>query len=151
MNRGVVLAADVFDEQAVQKHMAQAARERGVRQFIADSLKPAKIMTINLDEETMTAQVIVPEDNLALAIGQKGQNVQLASRLSGWKIDIRGDEAMRKAETTAEIQPWVKWALLGLRSSSKTCRRRRKPPSSTPSNTIPSRRSPRRIRSRLKA
>ena len=74
------------------------------RQFINDALKPAKIITIALDEENQRAQVIVPEDNLALAIGQKGQNVQLASKLSGWKIDIRGDEDLRKEETTVAIQ-----------------------------------------------
>ncbi|HSD12847.1 MAG TPA: transcription termination factor NusA [Patescibacteria group bacterium] len=63
--------------------------------FISNSLSPAKVSRIELREETRTADVIVPEDQLSLAIGKGGQNVRLASRLTGWKINIR--EAERSA------------------------------------------------------
>ena len=59
--------------------------------FIMNSLSPAKVSRIELREETRTADVIVPEDQLSLAIGKGGQNVRLASRLTGWKINIKED------------------------------------------------------------
>jgi N utilization substance protein A len=52
------------------------------------ALKPAEIASIELDRENKRARVIVPEDQLSLAIGKKGQNVRLASKLSGWDLDI---------------------------------------------------------------
>ncbi|WP_017872118.1 transcription termination factor NusA [Candidatus Caldatribacterium saccharofermentans] len=58
--------------------------------LIKEALSPAQVLEVILDEETRTAQVIVPEDQLSLAIGRDGQNVRLAARLSGWRIDIRG-------------------------------------------------------------
>jgi len=73
------------------------------REYIAAALSPAKISEINLDKEKSKAEVIVPEDNLSLAIGKHGQNVRLASRLAGWELDIRTkpqpkEEAVSKAE-----------------------------------------------------
>ena len=59
------------------------------KKFIEDSLSPAKITAINLDETTKTATVEVAEDQQSLAIGKGGQNVRLAAKLTGWKIDIR--------------------------------------------------------------
>src|SRR3989344_1143854 len=58
--------------------------------FIANSLSPAKILSVELKEETKEAKVEVMEDQLSLAIGKAGQNVRLAARLTGWKIDIAG-------------------------------------------------------------
>jgi len=58
--------------------------------LIKEALSPAQVLEVKLDEETRTAQVIVPDDQLSLAIGRDGQNVRLAARLSGWRIDIRG-------------------------------------------------------------
>jgi N utilization substance protein A len=62
--------------------------------FITNALSPAKVVEIELDEEDKVADVMVDEDQLSLAIGRGGQNVRLASRLTGWKINIRklGDE-----------------------------------------------------------
>jgi N utilization substance protein A len=60
--------------------------------FIANSLSPAKIINVQLDEETKEAKVGVLEDQLSLAIGKAGQNVRLAARLTGWKIDINGEK-----------------------------------------------------------
>jgi N utilization substance protein A len=59
------------------------------KKFIADSLSPAQVANIILNEETKTATVEVKEDQQSLAIGKGGQNVRLAAKLVGWKIDIR--------------------------------------------------------------
>lgn len=58
--------------------------------FIGDALSPAKIMGMKLNEEEKTAKVEVSEDQQSLAIGKGGQNVRLAAKLTGWKIDIKG-------------------------------------------------------------
>lgn len=67
------------------------------KRFITNALSPARIESVELDEERRRAAVIVPPDQLSLAIGKGGQNVRLASRLVGWDIDIvreteEGDE-----------------------------------------------------------
>ena len=77
-------------------------------QFIAEALGPAKVKEVRIDEETMTAEVIVSEHQLSLAIGKEGQNARLAARLSGYKIDIRSDapivpEGEEPAEEPAEV------------------------------------------------
>ena len=64
--------------------------------FIASALLPAKIMAIDIHEEDKFAQVIVPDDQLSLAIGKSGQNVRLAARLTNWKIDIKSESQYRK-------------------------------------------------------
>ena len=58
--------------------------------FIANALSPAKVLNATVNEEKKTAVVAVPEDQLSLAIGKEGQNVRLAAKLTGWRIDIRG-------------------------------------------------------------
>jgi N utilization substance protein A len=60
-------------------------------QFIAEALGPAKVKEVNIDEDEKTADVIVSEHQLSLAIGKEGQNARLAARLSGYKVDIRSD------------------------------------------------------------
>ncbi len=69
--------------------------------FIANSLSPAKILNVQLDLEEKEAKVGVLEDQLSLAIGKAGQNVRLAARLTGWKIDISG-EKIGSDNSTAE-------------------------------------------------
>ena len=64
--------------------------------FISASLSPAKVLRVDVNEATKEAVAIVPEDQLSLAIGKRGQNVRLAAKLTGWKIDINGAE--NKAE-----------------------------------------------------
>ncbi|MEK7122239.1 MAG: transcription termination/antitermination protein NusA, partial [Patescibacteria group bacterium] len=56
--------------------------------FITNALSPAKISSIELMPESKTARVLVPEDQLSLAIGKGGQNVRLASQLTGWSIEV---------------------------------------------------------------
>ncbi len=62
--------------------------------FIATSLSPAQVGKVALNEEEKTAHVEVPEDQLSLAIGKDGQNVRLAAKLTGWRIDIKGAEGL---------------------------------------------------------
>lgn len=68
------------------------------KQYIISALAPAKDLEVVLDEKKKIAQVFVPEDQLSLAIGKDGQNVRLAAKLTGWKIDILGkkDKAVEK-------------------------------------------------------
>ncbi len=60
------------------------------KQFIMASLAPAKDIDVTLDEKKQAAEVMVPDDQLSLAIGRDGGNVRLAAKLTGWKIDIKG-------------------------------------------------------------
>ena len=60
--------------------------------YIAESLKPCNILAIELNEEERTAKVVVPDNQLSLGIGKEGQNVRLAAKLTGWKIDIKSEE-----------------------------------------------------------
>ena len=62
-----------------------------IGQFIAEALGPAKVKEVHIDEESKTADVVVSEHQLSLAIGKEGQNARLAARLSGYKVDIRSD------------------------------------------------------------
>ena len=57
--------------------------------LIENALSPSKVISVDVDEEEKTASVVVPQDQLSLAIGKEGQNVRLAARVSGWKIDIK--------------------------------------------------------------
>jgi len=74
--------------------------------FIKKALSPAEVTSIELDRDAQRARAIVPEDQLSLAIGKRGQNVRLAARLTGWHIDILTEaEAKREKEAMrAEMQ-----------------------------------------------
>lgn len=58
-------------------------------EYIARALSPAKVISVEIDEITKSARVIVPDDQLSLAIGKGGQNVRLAAKLTNWKIDVK--------------------------------------------------------------
>ena len=64
--------------------------------FIAAALLPAQILAVDIQEEEKFAQVIVPDDQLSLAIGKAGQNARLAARLTNWKIDIKSETQFRE-------------------------------------------------------
>ncbi len=68
-----------------------------IEKFIGEALSPAKSISVTCDEETKTALVIMPDSQLSLAIGKSGQNVRLAARLTGWRIDIRSESQLPKA------------------------------------------------------
>ncbi len=67
--------------------------------FVAKSLSPARVREVILDDEQREATVVVPDDQLSLAIGKDGQNARLANRLTGWKIDIKSETEMNEEET----------------------------------------------------
>ena len=69
--------------------------------FIAKALSPARVREVLVDDVTKEATVIVPEDQLALAIGKEGLNARLAARLTGWKVDIQSDAEFAQAEAEA--------------------------------------------------
>lgn len=66
------------------------------KQFITESLSPARVSSVKIDEDDKAAFVVVPDAQLSLAIGKSGQNVRLAARLTGWRIDIRSESQMQK-------------------------------------------------------
>ncbi len=68
-----------------------------IRELVVEALKPAKIKTITLDEGKKNVNIKVDDDQLSLAIGKRGQNARLTSRLSGWDISITKDESVREA------------------------------------------------------
>jgi transcription termination/antitermination protein NusA len=73
------------------------------REFVANALQPAKVKEVRIDPDSQTAQVIVPDYQLSLAIGKEGQNARLAARLTGWRIDIKSEtQASAPAEAPAE-------------------------------------------------
>jgi N utilization substance protein A len=71
--------------------------------LIANSLSPAKVITVNLFEKEKTATVVVPDQQLSLAIGKEGQNARLAAKLTGWKVDIKS-ESDYKEENNPDSQ-----------------------------------------------
>ena len=77
--------------------------------FISAALLPAQVMAVDVKEEEKFAQVIVPDDQLSLAIGKAGQNARLAAKLTGWKIDIKSETQFRemlakKAEEAEKVE-----------------------------------------------
>src|SRR4051812_38763453 len=66
--------------------------------FVAKALSPARVREVYLDDDAKEATVVVPDDQLALAIGKEGMNARLAARLTGWKIDIQSDTEFAQAE-----------------------------------------------------
>src|SRR3989440_5438588 len=72
--------------------------------FIVNALQPAEVVKVVLDEDSARIEVVVPDDQLSLAIGRRGQNVRLASQLTGWDIDIltEAEESERRQKEFAE-------------------------------------------------
>jgi len=64
--------------------------------FVCNALAPAEILRVIVDEESRVMEVVVPDDQLSLAIGKKGQNVRLASRITNWKLDVVGESDYNK-------------------------------------------------------
>lgn len=66
--------------------------------FVAKALSPARVREVLVDDETKEATVIVPDDQLSLAIGREGQNARLAAKLTGWKVDIKSQTEFSEGE-----------------------------------------------------
>jgi N utilization substance protein A len=65
--------------------------------FVTQALAPAEVSRIIIDDENQNMEIIVPDDQLSLAIGKRGQNVRLAARLTGWKIDVKSESKYSKS------------------------------------------------------
>jgi transcription termination/antitermination protein NusA len=74
--------------------------------FVAKALSPAKVREVRIHEDTGTAEVIVPDFQLSLAIGKEGQNARLSARLTGWHIDIKSEAQLAEEEAYAN-QDWA--------------------------------------------
>jgi len=74
--------------------------------FVMKALSPAKVKEVRIDPETGTAEVIVPDYQLSLAIGKEGQNARLAARLTGWRVDIKSESQLAEEEAYAN-QDWA--------------------------------------------
>ncbi len=76
--------------------------------YISTALLPAKVLAVDIKEEEKFAQVIVPDDQLSLAIGKSGQNAKLAAKLTNWKIDIKSEsqfrEMLEKSQTQEDVE-----------------------------------------------
>ena len=72
--------------------------------FVAKALSPARVREVLVDDETKEATVIVPDDQLSLAIGRDGQNARLAARLTGWKVDITSETEFSQQEEDIEYE-----------------------------------------------
>lgn len=69
--------------------------------FVCNALQPAEVSRVLIDEANNTMEIIVPDDQLSLAIGRKGQNVRLASQLAGWKLDIHSETRIQEIKERA--------------------------------------------------
>ncbi|MBU0899698.1 transcription termination factor NusA, partial [bacterium] len=75
--------------------------------FIKNALGPVKVTSVTINKEEKQAKVIIPNNQLSLAIGKNGRNVKLAAKLTGWRIDIQGEEELKeklKEETTKKLE-----------------------------------------------
>jgi N utilization substance protein A len=83
-------------------------------EFVTRALAPAKVREVRLHEDTGTAEVIVPDFQLSLAIGKEGQNARLAARLTGWRVDIKSESQLAEEEAGGGVEyaegEWVKGA-----------------------------------------
>jgi N utilization substance protein A len=73
------------------------------KEFIMNAMSPTKITKVDIMESEKKAVVIVPEDQLSIAIGKSGQNVRLASKLTGYDIDITPDEPKQEAKEAVPV------------------------------------------------
>ena len=76
-------------------------------EFVAKALSPAKVKEVRIHQDTGTAEVIVPDFQLSLAIGKEGQNARLAARLTGWRVDIKSETQLAEEEAEFAAQEWA--------------------------------------------
>lgn len=72
--------------------------------FVCNAIQPAQVTRVLIDAERHTMELVVPDDKLSLAIGKRGQNVRLASRLTGWRIDIHSESKIKEMESRARAE-----------------------------------------------
>jgi N utilization substance protein A len=91
--------------------------------FVAKALSPARVREVLVDDENKQATVVVPDDQLSLAIGKEGQNARLAARLTGWRVDIKSESefAEEESELGLESEEEVSGRCAAVLSSGKRC------------------------------
>ena len=72
------------------------------KEFIAAALSPSKVLEVALNEAEQSANIVVPDHQLSLAIGKEGQNARLSAKLTGWRIDIKSETQARETNFLAE-------------------------------------------------
>ncbi len=75
--------------------------DRDPARFVCNAIAPAEVVKVIIDEANGSMELVVPDDKLSLAIGRRGQNVRLASQLSGWKLDVIGESKFKQMEDEA--------------------------------------------------
>src|SRR3712207_9251969 len=88
--------------------------------FVAKALSPARVREVLVDDDARQATVIVPDDQLSLAIGREGQNARLGARLTGWRIGMRSETEVAAEEQDSDGRSEERWV-------GKECRSRRSP------------------------
>ncbi|QQG45665.1 MAG: transcription termination/antitermination protein NusA [Candidatus Sungiibacteriota bacterium] len=105
-------------------------------EFITHSLSPAKVLDVEINEKRKEARAVVPDEQLSLAIGKGGQNVRLAAKLTGWKIDVRSskkpeesqvEEAPEEEKTPAVSTEGVREALAEVMGETKSEEKKKEP------------------------
>jgi N utilization substance protein A len=76
-------------------------------EFVMKALSPARVKEVRIDDDTGTAEVIVPDYQLSLAIGKEGQNARLAARLTGWRVDIKSETQLAEEEAGYGGEDWA--------------------------------------------
>lgn len=94
----------VMSEIGEQEKIDITVWDEDIATYITNALSPTKVTRVNIDEANKKAKVIVPEDQLSIAIGKGGQNVRLASKLTGYELDIEADKPAEEPEK-AESKP----------------------------------------------
>jgi N utilization substance protein A len=91
--------------------------------FVAKALSPARVREVLVDDENKQATVVVPDDQLSLAIGKEGQNARLAARLTGWRVDIKSETefAAEEAEMGYDQEEEVSGRCHAVLSTGKRC------------------------------
>lgn len=97
----------VMSEIGEQEKIDIIVWDDNTEQFIINALSPTKVSKVTLDDGAKKAVVMVPEDQLSIAIGKSGQNVRLASKLTGYDIDIKPENAPAEAPKETEVKPVV--------------------------------------------
>ena len=76
-------------------------------EFVMKALSPAKVKEVRIVHETGTAEVVVPDYQLSVAIGKEGQNARLAARLTGWRVDIKSESQLYEEEQNPVEEEWA--------------------------------------------
>lgn len=86
--------------------------DEDIKTFIKNSLRPSKVIEVSINNDDKSAVVVVSDENLSLAIGRNGQNVKLVSKLTGWRIDIKGESEISAKSKKLEIQEENNFAIV---------------------------------------